>query len=71
MKEDYCQMTISKYQTVFQAIKLLHASKKHVGNTISLTVNQNARRPEITITLEENDTSCKIFWATIPLSNYY
>ena len=30
--------------------------KKHVGDTISLTVNRNARRLEIAITLEENDT---------------
>jgi serine protease Do len=33
-----------------------YVRKKHVGDTISLTVNRNARRLEIAIKLEENDT---------------
>jgi len=33
-----------------------YVRKKLVGDTISLTVNRNARRLEIAITLEENDT---------------
>ncbi|HYL65809.1 MAG TPA: trypsin-like peptidase domain-containing protein [Nitrosopumilaceae archaeon] len=40
--------------------------KKHVGDTISLTVNRNTRRLEIAITLEENDTDLYVKSSGLP-----
>jgi len=43
-----------------------YVRKKQVGDTISLTVNRNARRLEITITLEENDTDLYVKSSGLP-----
>jgi serine protease Do len=43
-----------------------YVRKKQVGDTISLTVNRNARRLEIAITLEENDTDLYVKSSGLP-----